>query len=287
MENRKLSCKKTFVFLIILFMIFSNHEITQAKKKTLGGEKDGCLALNYHRVREDTMIDKLLSAFSSSKELKIYSVTDTQFESHMKWLKNNNAHFITLEELIQYKEKGEYPDNCVWVNFDDMDESVYEHAFPILKKYDIPATGFVITGEVGSDDFHNINLSSKKDLLEMKKSGLWEFASHTNDLHLMKGQTSLLVTEAKDKKIDSDINKSTAYIDKELNGDTSALAYPYGQTDDKVVSQLEKGTSIKYGFTLEEKAMKPKDDNYYIPRIMVSDNAFNNLVKEWKGFNHG
>ncbi len=30
-----------------------------------------------------------------------------------------------------------------------MDETIYENAYPILKKYKIPATGFIITGHVG------------------------------------------------------------------------------------------------------------------------------------------
>jgi len=37
---------------------------------------------------------------------------------------------------------------------------------------------------------------------------------------------------------------------------------------------------------LEEKAVVPDSDNFYIPRVMVSDDAFNKLVKKWEGFNH-
>lgn len=273
------------IFLIFLF-IGPLDNIALAKKKSLGGEEDGCLALNYHRIREDTWIDKLFLIFSNSKELKIYSITDTQFESHIKWLKQHKANFITLNELITYKQKGKFPEKCVWINFDDMDESIYQNAFPIMKKYNVPGTGFVISNEVDSPDFHNISLSSKNHLLEMKKSGLWDFASHTHNMHTIKKNTSALIQVAEENGIKNDINKSTSYIKKELDGDTRAIAYPYGQTNDKVVNQLKDGTSIRYGFTLEEKAMLPDDDNYYIPRIMVSDDAFNKLVTQWKGFNH-
>lgn len=90
----KLSFKWSMMLALILFMFISSDQSVLAKKqKTLGGEKNGCLALNYHRVREDTWIDKLLSAFSNSKELKIYSVTETQFESHIKWLKGKMLNF--------------------------------------------------------------------------------------------------------------------------------------------------------------------------------------------------
>ncbi|HFE5085269.1 MULTISPECIES: intercellular adhesin biosynthesis polysaccharide N-deacetylase [Staphylococcaceae] len=268
-------------------MFISSDQSALAKKqKTLGGEKNGCLALNYHRVREDTWIDKLLSAFSNSKELKIYSVTDTQFESHIKWLKEKNAQFLSLDEFIHYKEKGKFPKNCVWLNFDDMDQSIYENAFPIMKKYDVQGTGFVITDHVGDPDFHNIRMSPKKELLEMKNSGLWYFASHTHDMHTMKKEKSKLVSYAEKGNIKQDIDKSTNYIKDELDGNEQAIAYPYGQASDKLIKQLDQDTSIKYGFTLEEKAVVPDSDNFYIPRVMVSDDAFNKLVKKWEGFNH-
>ncbi|WP_232183227.1 polysaccharide deacetylase family protein [Mammaliicoccus sciuri] len=174
----------------------------------------------------------------------------------------------------------------MWINFDDMDDSIYENAFPIMKKYDIPATGFVITGEVGSTDFHNINLSTTKELLEMKSIGLWDFSSHTHNMYSMKKDISILKSKAKQENIGEDINKSTNHIQRELDGNILAIVYPYGQTNKEVVNQLKKSTSIKYGFTLEEQAIVPTDDNYYLPRILVSTDTFNKVVKKWKGFNH-
>ncbi|SUM67688.1 intercellular adhesion protein B [Staphylococcus saccharolyticus] len=41
---------------------------------------------------------------------------------------------------------------------------------------------------------------------------------------------------------------------------------------------------MKYGFTLQEKAVTPNVDNYKISRILVSNDAFETLVKKWDGF---
>lgn len=275
------------LFIFVLAYIIcsdSQNNISKAKQMSLGGEENGCLALNYHRIREDRWIDKLLSAFSNSKEFKVYSVTSDQFENHIKWLKKHNANFVTLKEFIDYKNKGKFPKKCVWLNFDDMDKSIYENAFPIMKKYRINGTGFVITGNVGKKDFHNLEISSKEELLEMKYSGLFEYATHTHNLHSMKKSNSILVKSAENKGISKDINTSTKYIKKELNGNIQSIAYPYGQTSDKVVKELSKKTSIKYGFILEEQAVVPENNNYYIPRILISDESFNKIVKRWAGF---
>ena len=45
-----------------------------------------------------------------------------------------------------------------------------------------------------------------------------------------------------------------------------------------------KKNGIQYGFTLLEKAVTPDADNYRIPRILVSNDAFETLIKEWDGF---
>ncbi len=72
--------------------------------------------------------------------------------------------------------------------------TIYENAYPILKKYKIPATGFIITGHVGGENFHNLDMISKKELKEMYKTGLWEFETHTHDLHnLSKNNKSKLI----------------------------------------------------------------------------------------------
>ena len=44
-----------------------------------------------------------------------------------------------------------------------MDETIYEKCLSNLKKYKIPATGFIITGHVGEENFHNLDMISKKN----------------------------------------------------------------------------------------------------------------------------
>lgn len=82
-------------------------------------------------------------------------MTDHEFQSQIKWLKSHNARFFTMQEFITYKEKGKgkFPKKSVWINFDDMDKTIYDNAFPVLKIYKIPATGFLITGHIGEKIF--------------------------------------------------------------------------------------------------------------------------------------
>lgn len=279
-----INIRKSFFVLLVIFIILSNYSPSEihAKQKELKFAENSALALNYHRVRSDNFFDKLLYYSSNSKELKSYSISKSKFENQIKWLKAHDAHFLTEKELIKYKESGNFPKKSVWINFDDMDASIYKNAYPILKKHNVPATGFVITNRVGTKNFHNLNLITLDQLNEMKASGFWEFNSHTHDLHSLKKNESLMVS-ASNIKLENDIKNSNSYLKKHFSNQNDSIAYPYGQISDENITSL-KNAGIKYGYTLEDKAITPNDNNYYIPRILMNDDTFNKLIQNWKGF---
>lgn len=111
-----------------------------------------------------------------------YYNTDAQFEDHIRWLAENGYQAIRLKQYYDYwtgaiTEK-DLPDKPVLIVFDDGRSGVYNYAFPILKKYNMPFTVFVITGVVGEKDF-----MTWEQLKEMVASGLCDIGSHTHDLH--------------------------------------------------------------------------------------------------------
>jgi peptidoglycan/xylan/chitin deacetylase (PgdA/CDA1 family) len=59
---------------------------------------------------------------------------------------------ISLESLVQTMQNGEHlPKKAIIVTFDDGYRDNYTFAYPILKKYGIPATLFVTSGHIGTD----------------------------------------------------------------------------------------------------------------------------------------
>ncbi|WP_374699933.1 intercellular adhesin biosynthesis polysaccharide N-deacetylase [Staphylococcus caeli] len=276
---------KKFCFIITLLLIvtlLSSTNESHAKENQLKFEKNSALALNYHRVRGDSILDKILYYGSNSKELKMYSVSEKKFEQQIKWLKAHDAHFLTEKELLHYKAQGKFPPRSVWINFDDMDTSIYQNAFPILKKYNVPATGFVITSKVGAKNYHNLNLISFKHLKIMKESGLWEFRSHTSNLHRLENNKSAMA-KSSPKKLTQDIKQSNQYLRNHFDENNQSIAYPYGQIASQNIPPIKK-SGIKYGYILEDAAVTPNADNYLIPRILINDDSFDELIRNWKGF---
>jgi peptidoglycan/xylan/chitin deacetylase (PgdA/CDA1 family) len=73
------------------------------------------------------------------------------FEQQMQFLKQCYQ-VKPLTELVERAKRGDVPHRAVAITFDDGYRDNYEFAFPILKKYGLPATVFVATGAIGTGE---------------------------------------------------------------------------------------------------------------------------------------
>ncbi len=72
------------------------------------------------------------------------------FETQMRYF-SLNYEIISLKLLIEYIVQGEpFPKKAVVITFDDGYKDNYRYAYPILRKYNIPATIFLTTGHIGT-----------------------------------------------------------------------------------------------------------------------------------------
>lgn len=90
----------------------------------------------------------------NSNKIRVLAYHDIKspeaFERQIAYLKNYYT-IISIEQLIQHIKTGaQLPPKAVLITFDDGDISVYEAGMKVLKKYDVPALLFVITGLIGS-----------------------------------------------------------------------------------------------------------------------------------------
>jgi peptidoglycan/xylan/chitin deacetylase (PgdA/CDA1 family) len=71
------------------------------------------------------------------------------FDSQMQLLRRFYRVY-PLRELVERAAEGDVPGKSVAVTFDDGYEDNYLNAFPILRRYDLPATIFLATGCIGN-----------------------------------------------------------------------------------------------------------------------------------------
>ncbi|HUN25886.1 MAG TPA: polysaccharide deacetylase family protein [Steroidobacteraceae bacterium] len=102
--------------------------------------------LAYHRV----MPVDALAAYPFDPEL--ISATPDQFEWQMEYLRRHR-NLVSLKQVQAHLEGAQrLPPAAVAVTFDDGFSDTYRYAFPVLKRFAIPATIFVTTGYVDSGE---------------------------------------------------------------------------------------------------------------------------------------
>lgn len=130
--------KWIILLVVILFIVWKVQDVmsndTEVPDPELLAKKGVCLGLNYHRIKTPNVWNKAVEMVSKSDNLTKYYVYEDEFEEQINWMKQPNVHFATAEELAGYVRGNPTPDNSVWLSFDDVDHTVYENAYPILKE---------------------------------------------------------------------------------------------------------------------------------------------------------
>ena len=124
------------------------------------------------------------------------------FESHLAYLRNNNYRTLSIHEYSNQLNREPVNNKFVLITIDDARSSVWRYAFPLLKKYGMNASVFVIpgftietnecrdnlfdvwNGKKNMEQIRNIDpedntLCTWQEILSMYKSGLINIESHT------------------------------------------------------------------------------------------------------------
>jgi len=105
--------------------------------------KNNVRILAYHRV-----ID-IESESEYGADLELISASTDEFDWQMQYVKKKYNVIAFSQLLDALEKKSKIPHNSVVITFDDGFDDNYTNAFPILKKYELPALFFIATGYMG------------------------------------------------------------------------------------------------------------------------------------------
>jgi len=98
--------------------------------------------INFHRVADD----------KPYPWIALDALTIREFEDRIRHI-SSKCNLLTLEELAdRILRKEPLPKNSMVVTFDDGYKDMYLNAYPILRKYGVPATVFLTTGHIDSGE---------------------------------------------------------------------------------------------------------------------------------------
>ncbi len=177
------------------------------------------------------------------------------FEEQVKYLVDNNYYFPSWDEVRKYVD-GEIslPKKSVVITVDDGHTSFFTLAIPILNKYNVKATAFIITSRWAGSNYTKY----KNDNIN--------FQSHTHAMHTggcSGGRGGLFRCIDYEKGIE-DLNTSI-----DILGSRDALAYPFGDITDNTL-KITKEVNFKVGVTIKYGRAKKGMDPLQLPRVRMS-----------------
>lgn len=219
-------------------------------KGAVATKADCAIVLMYHRVDH-------VPPNASALERDL-TVSPENFERQVCHLIQSGFQIVRLSEIEDaVVNKRPFGKLMVAITFDDGYVDNYEKAFPILKRYNVLATIFLVTATVGTKRH-----LSWEQVREMKRFGI-DFGSH--------GVRHLDLTRLKLPQLDFELRASKAQIEKQINDEVTALAYPAGEYNSFVIERV-KAAGYKTAWRKSGGALVPTDNLnlFALPRLRVS-----------------
>jgi hypothetical protein len=115
-----------------------------------------------------------------------HDVTIDSFEPILRFLSDNRYATLTADEYTERQVRGERgQEREVLLTFDDGLKSLYTVAYPALKRFDLKAVAYIVSGITPQDDGScdpeagERALCSWRDIREMHDSGVLDIQSHS------------------------------------------------------------------------------------------------------------
>ena len=189
-----------------------------------------------------------------------YFISVEQFEKQMEFLSNHNYRSLSLKSLFN----DEFPaEKRVVITFDDGFIGNFQYAYPILKKYGLTATIFVVVNQISAANYLNWD-----QLLELNRNGI-SIQSHT--------MTHRPLQDLSVEEVFQELSSSKRIIQEKLGQEVNFLSLPHGSSHPqlfRIARELGYSgiCSSKFGF------VNPARIQFTVGRIPVKSS---NQLKEF------
>jgi peptidoglycan/xylan/chitin deacetylase (PgdA/CDA1 family) len=168
------------------------------------------------------------------------AIPPLEFDKHCEWLARNRR-ILSLREAVEHLKDWRLPRRHAALTFDDGFEDLYASAFPVLLRYGLPATVFLIAERLTSPDesVHWVDdppswplrTLSLDEVLEMQDAGIL-FGSHS--------LSHLDLTQLGEAECEKDLRTSREILEDSLGQRVRFVAYPRGRHNERVRRAAER-----------------------------------------------
>lgn len=182
-----------------------------------------------------------------------------QFEAHLAEIARGGYTVLPLSEIVRaLKDRQPLPDRAIAITIDDTHGSVYQHAWPRLKRAGLPFTLFVATETVDRSAAGYMNWSQVRELAQSGVEIGNLTASHP---HLTMQGTD---------RINYELETASRRIREELDIEAKLFAYPYGEWSTEV-RQLVTKAGFAAAFGQQSGVTHSGHDWFSLPRFPMNE----------------
>lgn len=211
------------------------------------------------------------------------TISAEHFDAQMKMLAQKGYNTITPTELLEYKQgKITLPKKSVLITFDDGWRNNYIYAYPILKKYGLKATIFLVTGWIEEASkkpsaFEPVPHQLAKQIAPERPGAVflnWDEIDKMSDVFSFHSHTHGH-TDGYFGKLDlyADLMLCRDTMKKRLGFDDVHLCWPRGIYDTSSL-QIAKNAGYSVFYTTKRGANLSDNDTEHIKRIAIKNSTF-------------
>jgi|GEM_PF-1417207 len=223
--------------------------------------------LCYHRFTERKITNP-----AKKKTGDTYYISPELFEDHIKFMKKNGYSIIKMADYLEYLDKRRsLPKNPVVITIDDGYKSIYQEAYPVMKKEKISAITYLYQNFLpGGKAALNV-----KEIREMAADG-FEFGCHSNTHPVLtmryvkeKGKKNRYMEDMEYLKfLEKEIIEPKGYLEEKTGLKIETMAYPFGSYSTEVI-QFVRRAGYRAAFSVVPSMNTKETDRYALRRTMI------------------
>lgn len=221
------------------------------------------------------MYHQFLEKESDGGKIKLY-VTKKKFEWQLRILKFLGYETITFKDLKRIGIEKRYEKKYIILTVDDGYKDNYEILFPMLKKYNMKAVIYLVSGikynkwTIDSDGEKKFELLEDSQIKEMQESGLIEFGGHT--------LSHASLPSLSDCDLYKEIKEDKDILEKRIGTKLVSFAYPYGHVTDRV-KNVVKHLGYDFAVSTDTGTGFIDDDLFDIRRTAIDKGSLIDFIK--------
>lgn len=209
-------------------------------------------------------------------ERQLLNVDPDVFEKQLQTLIAAHYSFITARDLGEILDgKKQVPQNPIILTFDDGHWDLDTNVVPILKKYNIHATAYIVPGFIGT----NTDSLTPAEMQDVVKSGVIDVGDHTVNHMSLKGKPL--------KTVEYQVDESKKMLEDTYHIHVYSFAYPYGSFDENTINVVKQA-----GFTTAASTIagneQSNQNRFFLFRVrpgyMTGQALLNYLNYHWKSY---